>query len=45
MDVCVENVFTTTAIEAIHVIQATAEEENRRAEASRYKDARQEAVT
>src|SRR5256712_13902934 len=43
MDVCVENVFTTPAIEAINVIQATAEEENRGAETPRYKDAGQEA--
>jgi len=45
MDICVENVFSTPAIEATNVIQATAEEENRGAEASRYKDAGQEAVT
>ena len=31
MDVCVENVFTTPAIEAINVIQATAEEKDRAA--------------
>jgi DNA polymerase-4 len=54
MNVCVENVFTTP-IEAIHVIQATAEEENREAsfnpqcgsqdkEAQRYRGAEQEAV-
>jgi len=29
MDVCVENVFTTPAIEAINVIQATAEEDEK----------------
>jgi DNA polymerase-4 len=55
MDVCVENVFTTPAIEAINVIQATADEETRAAsydpqcesqdkETSRYRDAEQEAV-
>src|SRR5713226_2315784 len=31
MDVCVENVFTASAIEAINVIQATAEENDRAA--------------
>src|SRR6266849_11217593 len=31
MDICVENVFITPAIEAINVIQATAEENNRAA--------------
>src|SRR5260370_14018369 len=31
MDVCVENVFITPAIEAIHVIQSTAEEKDRAA--------------
>jgi hypothetical protein len=40
-----ENIFTAPAIEAIQVIQATAEEENRGAEAPRYRDAEeQEAV-
>jgi DNA polymerase-4 len=45
MDTCVENVFTTPAIQAINVIQATAEEENRGAETLRYRDAEQETVT
>src|SRR5713101_2988498 len=56
MDVCVENVFITPAIEAINVIQATAEEENHGAscnaqdgsqdkEAPRYKGAGQETAT
>ncbi len=31
MDVCVENVFTASAVEAINVIQATAEENDRAA--------------
>src|SRR5258708_28822828 len=55
MDVCVENVFTTPAIEEINLTQATAEEENRGAsfnprcesqdkEAPRYGDAEQDAV-
>src|SRR5882762_1375429 len=55
MDVCVENVFITPAIEEIHLTQAAAEEENREAsfnpqcgsqdkQAPRYKDAGQEAV-
>src|SRR5216684_6196194 len=52
MNVCVENVFTNPAIEAINVIQATAEEaeENDRAASSdphpehRETDAEQEAV-
>src|SRR5947208_1453741 len=35
MDVCVENVFTGPAIEAINVIQATADEEKRRAALNR----------
>src|SRR3989475_2081577 len=42
-DVCDKNVSTPSAIEAINVIQATAEEENRGAETPRYKDAGQEA--
>ena len=55
MDVCVENVFITPAIEEINLTQATAEEENREAsfnpqcgspdkQAPRYKDAGQEAA-
>ena len=49
MDVCVENVFTTPAIEAINVIQATAEEKDRAASSDphhehRETDAEQEAV-
>jgi DNA polymerase-4 len=49
MDTCVENVFTTPAIEAINVIQATAEENDRAASSDphhghREKDAEQEAV-
>jgi DNA polymerase-4 len=55
MDVCVENVFITPAIDEINLASATAEEENREAsfnpqcgsrdkEAPRYKDAGQEAV-
>jgi len=49
MDVCVENVFTTPAIEAIHVIQATAEEKDRAASSDPHHghpetDAEQETV-
>jgi DNA polymerase-4 len=55
MDVCVESVFITPAIEEINLTPATAEEENREAsfnpqcgsqdkEAPRYRDAGQEAV-
>src|SRR5258705_7478391 len=49
MDVCVENVFITPAIEEINVIQATAEENDRAASSDpqhghREKDAEQEAV-
>ncbi len=49
MDVCVENVFITPAIEAINVIQATAEEKDRAASSDphhghRETDAEQEAV-
>src|SRR5258708_6624982 len=49
MDVCVENVFTPPAIEAINVIQATAEEKDRAASSDphhehRETDAEQEAV-
>jgi len=49
MDVCVENVFTTPAIETINVIQATAEEKDRAASSDpqhghRETDAEQEAV-
>jgi len=35
MDVCVENVFITPAIEEINVIQATAEENDRAASSDR----------
>jgi DNA polymerase-4 len=49
MDICVENVFTTPAIEALNVIQATAEENDRAASSDphhghREMDAGQEAV-
>src|SRR5258708_37266164 len=49
MDVCVENVFTTPTIEAINVIHATAEENDRAASSDphhghRETDAEQEAV-
>jgi len=49
MDVCVENVFTTPAIEAINVIQATAEENDGAASSGLHyghqePDAEQEAV-
>src|SRR5258708_22341619 len=49
MDICVENVFITPAIEEINVIQATAEENDRAASSDpqhghREKDAEQEAV-
>ena len=49
MDVCVENVFTTPAIEAISVIQATAEEKDRAASSGPHPghqetDAEQETV-
>src|SRR5690349_8509785 len=49
MDVCVENVFITPAIEAINVIQATAEENHRAASFDPHHghqetDAEQEAV-
>src|SRR5260370_3152985 len=49
MDVCVENVFTTAAIEAINVIQATAEEKDRAASSNPHHghqetDAEQETV-
>jgi hypothetical protein len=49
MDVCVENVFITPAIEAIHVIHATAEENDRAASSDphhghRETDAEQEAI-
>ena len=49
MDVCVENVFITPAIEEINVIQATAEENDRAASSDphhghREKDAEQETV-
>src|SRR5260370_37968828 len=49
MDVCVENVFTAPTIEAINVIQATAEENDRAASSDphhghRETDAEQKAV-
>src|SRR5229473_2385213 len=49
MDVCVENVFTASAIEAINVIQATAGENDRAASSDSHHghqetDAKQEAV-
>src|SRR6266568_5843324 len=49
MDVCVENVFTIPALEAINVIQATAEENDRAASSDPHHghqeaDAEQEAV-
>ena len=49
MDVCVENVFTTHAIEAINIIQATAEENDRAASSDPHRehqepDAEQETV-
>jgi DNA polymerase-4 len=46
MDVCVENVFTAPPIEAINVIQATAEEKDRESSSDPYRetDAKQETV-
>jgi DNA polymerase-4 len=41
---CIESVFTTPAIEAGNMVQATAEEKNGGTEIPRYNDARQEAV-